>query len=72
MAPISRNAKDHQRRVLEHQTRMAADRRAPDAGPVDPQMRIPLVGEVKRNDAAPQPKRKKRLDLPVQPKLGDL
>lgn len=72
MALIFRDARDHRRRVLEHQAGLAADRRAPDAGPADPQMRISLIGEARRGDGAPPPKRRKRAAPPVQPKLGDI
>jgi hypothetical protein len=73
MASASRDDKGaHQRRVLEHQTRLAAERRAPDATPADPQLSIPLVGEVKRADDAPKTKRKKRARLPDQLKFGEL
>ena len=73
MALVSRSAKaEHQRRVLEHQIRTAAERRAPDATQADPQLKIPLVGEVKRADDAQKTKRKKKVSLPGQLKLREL
>ena len=69
MAPVSRDRKDHQRRVLEHQSKMAAERQVSGIAPPDPQLRIPLVGEVKQNEGARKPKRKKRASLPAQAKF---
>jgi hypothetical protein len=63
----------HRRRVLEYQTRLEAERRAAVAAASDPQLRIPLIGEVKRSDGTPQSKRgRQRSTKRIQPDLGDL
>ena len=72
MAAPSQEA--HRRRVLEDQTLLEEQRRAPIPGQSDPQLKIPLVGEVKRNnDGTPQSKRRqKRTRRSAQPELGKL
>jgi hypothetical protein len=70
MAALSRDA--HRRRVLEYQAKVEMERSAPTAGPSDPQLKIPLIGEVKRSDGTPQPKRRRpRGQKHVQPELGE-
>jgi hypothetical protein len=67
MAALLRDA--HRRRVLEHQARMEADRNIP--APPDPQLKIRLIGEVKRTDESLQPKRaRRRSRKPDQPDFG--
>ena len=71
MAALSRDA--HRRRVLEHQAKIEADRRTPGPtpGPSDPQLKIRLIGEVKRTDETVQPKRaRQRSRKRAQPDLG--
>jgi hypothetical protein len=58
--------------VLEHQAKLAAERKTPEVAPSDPQLRIPLVGEVKRSDTGERPKRRRKDKMqPAQLKLGD-
>ena len=69
MPAISRVAHDHRRRMLEHQERVEATATA-RLQPSDPQLKIPLIGEVRRpvEPALPiskRPKAKRR----IQPKL---
>jgi hypothetical protein len=67
MAALSRDA--HRRRVLEHQAKIEADPSTP--GPSDPQLKIRLIGEVKRTDETVQPKRaRQRSRKRAQPDLG--
>jgi hypothetical protein len=71
MAALSRDA--HRRRVLEHQAKAEADKSAPTPVPAssDPQLKIRLIGEVRRNDEAAEPKRsRQRPRKPAQPDLG--
>ncbi len=74
MAAISRSDRDHQRRVLDHQEKSAAARAAAQ-GKSDPQLKIPLIGEVRHPGAAPaakppRPRGKRAADKPpAQPKL---
>jgi hypothetical protein len=39
---------DHRRRILEHLEKMEAEKPAPEPAPSDPQLKIPLIGEVRR------------------------
>src|ERR1700722_9868670 len=62
MAALSRHA--HRRRVLEHQAEVEADRGKPVPTPIpsssDLQLKIRLIGEVKRTDETVKPKRGRR------------
>ena len=70
MAEISQAARDHRRRILDHQQKVQAEQRA-SGQPSDRQLKIPLIGEVCR-PAEPAPKASRsRPKKPVQPKLGD-
>jgi hypothetical protein len=73
MAALSRDA--HRRRVLEHQAKVEADRSKPapvsDPASPEPQLKIRLIGEVKRADESVQPKRaRQRSRKRAQPDLG--
>jgi hypothetical protein len=71
MAALSRDA--HRRRVLEHQAKVEADKSAPTPVPAssDPQLKIRLIGEVRRSDETVEPKRaRQRSRKRVQPDLG--
>jgi hypothetical protein len=71
MATLSRDA--HRRRVLEHQAKIEADRSTPGLtpSPSDPQLKIRLIGEVRRSDDTLQPKRgRQRPRKRAQPDLG--
>jgi hypothetical protein len=72
MAALSRDS--HRRRVLEHQAKVEADKKsAPTsvAASSDPQLKIRLIGEVKRSDETVEPKRsRQRSRKPAQPDLG--
>jgi hypothetical protein len=73
MAALSRDA--HRRRVFEHQAKVAADRGKPVPTPIpsssDPQLKIRLIGEVKRTDETVEPKRgRRRSRKRAQPDLG--
>ncbi len=73
MGALSSKARDHRRRVLEHQEKLRARDHAPQSEPADPQLKIPLIGEVKRDEGVVARKRKlARTRKPDQPKLGDL
>jgi hypothetical protein len=65
---ISRDAAEHRRRVLEHQQKVAA--KAPT--PSEPQLRIPLIAEVKRAKTDQPPKSKRRRKTTVQPRLDGI
>jgi hypothetical protein len=70
MGALARDA--HRRRVLEYQEKAAAERRVAPAEPTEPQFKIPLIGEVKRTDNAPQAKRRRSQGKKyVQPELGE-
>jgi hypothetical protein len=71
MGASERDTTEHRRRVLEHQAKLAAERRTSEAAPSDPQLRIPLVGEVRRSDGAQAPKRRRKKPNADQLKLGD-
>jgi hypothetical protein len=65
----SRDISEHRRRILAHQEKLAADQRTSEAS--DPQLRIPLIGEVRRPEPqAPKPRRAKT-QKPPQPRLGE-
>ena len=69
MAALSRDA--HRRRVLEHQAKVAADQSAPVTSSSDPQLKIRLIGEVRRSDETVEPKRaRQRSRKRAQPDLG--
>jgi hypothetical protein len=73
MAALSRDA--HRRRVLEHQAKVEADRGKPVPTPIpsssDLQLKIRLIGEVKRSDETVEPKRgRRRSRKRTQPDLG--
>jgi hypothetical protein len=70
MGAFARDA--HRRRVLEYQAKAATEQSAATPGPSEPQLKIPLIGEVKRSDGAPPPKRRRRrAQKHVQPELGE-
>jgi hypothetical protein len=64
-------SRDHRRRMLEHQERVAAEQRAAMARAADPQLKMPLIGEVRRPEPAPPTRRRPRPSKPVQPGLGE-
>jgi hypothetical protein len=64
-------AQDHRRRILDHQERVATEQRTADAKPLDPQLRIPLIGEVRRPEPTPPKRRRTKHKRPVQPQLGE-
>jgi hypothetical protein len=69
MAAPSRDA--HRRRVLEHQAKVAVERGKPVPSSSDPQLKIRLIGEVKRTDETVEPKRgRRRSPKRAQPDLG--
>ena len=71
VAAISQAARDHRRRIIEHQQQAEAQRQ-PTAAPPDPQLEIPLIGEVRRAAAIPTAKpARARSKKPAQPKLTD-
>ncbi|WP_428539746.1 hypothetical protein [Rhodopila sp.] len=70
VAAISQAARDHRRRIIEHQQQAEAQRK-PTAAPPDPQLEIPLIGEV-RSAAKPAAKpARARSKKPAQLKLTD-
>jgi hypothetical protein len=69
MAALSRDAQ--RRRVLEHQAKVEADRGTPVPVSSDPQLKIRLIGEVRRSDETVEPKRaRQRSRKRAQPDLG--
>jgi hypothetical protein len=63
---------DHRRRILEHLEKMEAEKPAPEPAPSDPQLKIPLIGEVRRPPEVSPPKRRaRRTAKPSQPRLGE-
>lgn len=64
-------SRDHRRRVLEHQERVEAAQREAAARPKDPQLRIPLIGEVRRPEPSQPKRRRPRTSKSVQPGLGE-
>ena len=65
-------SREHRIRVLENQAKIAAERDASDRNGRDPQLKMPLIVEVKRSDAKPPPRRSRRKQDVGQPNLGDL
>ncbi|MGD0104523.1 MAG: hypothetical protein ABSC06_10845 [Rhodopila sp.] len=64
-------AADHLRRMLDHHEKIAAEQRDSNPKPVDPQLKMPLIGEARRLEP-PMPKRgRPRTKKPIQLKLGD-
>jgi hypothetical protein len=59
-------------RVLENQAKTAAERSPADRNGRDPQLKIPLIVEVKRSATKPPPRRTRRKQDTGQPNLGDL
>ncbi|WP_428490676.1 hypothetical protein [Rhodopila sp.] len=70
MAAISEAARDHRRRILEHQQQAEA-RGNTAAAPPDPQLKIPLIGEARRLAEPGAKPARSRSKKPAQPKLGD-
>jgi hypothetical protein len=69
MAALSRES--HRRRVLEHQAKVEAERSTPHTSSSDPQLKIPLIGEVRRSDEMIEPTRaRQRSRKRAQPDLG--
>jgi hypothetical protein len=69
MTALSRES--HRRRVLEHQAKVAADQSASVTSSSDPQLKIRLIGEVRRSDETVEPKRgRQRPRKRAQPDLG--
>lgn len=67
----SREIRDHRRRILEHQEKIAAERRAQAAQSTEPQLTMRLIGEVRRPEPSPPKRRRPRTNKPVQPELGE-
>ena len=66
-------SREHRARVLKNQTRIAAERIGSDQDRRDPQLKIPLIVEVKRSANAKQPARRTRRKSETdQPDLGKL
>jgi hypothetical protein len=68
----ARDTEDHRRRMLDHQERVHARREAANLQPSDPQLKIPLIGEVRRSEPAPPKRKRQRASKPAQPQLGDV
>jgi hypothetical protein len=68
----SQELRDHRRRVLEHQEKIDAGQRRQAAESKDPQLTMPLIGEVCRPKPAPPKRRLPRIKKPKsQPELGE-
>ena len=73
MAAISPDAREHRRRMLAHQQKIEAQQPSAGSPRPDPQLKIPLVGEVRRGAEVSAPKAKRPpAQKRVQPKLGEL
>ena len=66
------SSKSHRLRVLENQAKLAAERDAAAGKRRDPQMKMPLIVEVKAPEGARQRVRRSRSKRPAQPEFGDL
>jgi hypothetical protein len=64
-------AQDHRKRILDHQERVAAEQRDVQR-PSDPQMKIPLIGEVRRPEPVPPKRARQRAKKSSQPQLRDV
>lgn len=63
---------DHRRRILDHLEKIEAEKPVSKA-PRDPQLKMPLIGEVRRLDPAPPKRgRQQRVKKPNQPQLRDV
>ena len=71
MAASSRISRDHRQRILDHQEKIEAEQRAPLLPPSDPQLKIPLIGEVRRAEPSPPKRQRRRAKTHVQPTLGE-
>jgi len=71
---VSEKSREHRMRVLQNQSKLAAERSVPAAQePRDPQLRMPLIVEVKPGGIANQPPRRPRRKAAIdQPDLGKL
>jgi hypothetical protein len=69
----SQGLRDHRRRVLEHQEKIDAGQRRQAAEPSDAQLTMPLIGEIRRPEAALPKRRRPRIKKaePSQPELGE-
>jgi hypothetical protein len=68
---LSSKSREHRLRVLENQAKLAA-RDVAASGQRDPQMKMPLIVEVKAPEGARQRTRRARAKRPAQPEIGDL
>ena len=68
----SRDAAEHRRRVLEHQAKVAAEKGSSPPSTTGPQLKIPLIGEVRLEEAPAPRKRKKPRTRSEQSKLQGL
>ncbi len=71
MTSSARDISDHRRRVLDHQEVQRKQREA-TSQPAEPQMKIPLIGEVRRPDPAPPKRKRPRAKKPNQPQFRDV
>ncbi len=67
---LTEKTRAHLLRVLQHQEKLAASPAPPERPSKEPQLKIPLIGEVRRTTEADASKAKpRRSRKPVQPKL---
>jgi hypothetical protein len=71
MAAVSGDGGDHRRRVLEHLEKAASETCGPGSTPSDRQLKIPLIGEVRRPEPATPKRERRRSAEPFQPRLED-
>jgi hypothetical protein len=71
MTSGARDSKDHRQRMLDHQE---SQNRQQEAGvqPADRQMKIPLIGEIRRTDPTPAKRARKRTKTLDQPQFRDV
>jgi len=67
----SREVRNHRRRMLEHQEQVEAAQHSQAEQPSDPQLKIRLIGEVRRPEPAPPKRRRSRKSKSIQPKLTE-
>jgi hypothetical protein len=63
-------AKDHLRRMLDHQEKIKAEQPVADQQ-IDRQLKMPLIGEVRKTESASPKRGRPRKKTFTQPRLGD-
>jgi hypothetical protein len=69
---LSSKSREHRLRVLENQAKLAAHDATASGQRGDPQMKMPLIVEVKAQEGPRQRVRRSRSKRPAQPEFGDI